>query len=166
MYDVSVPVIVHGLKSLAALLKKAEAHCEARKIKPDALLNFRLFPDMFPLTAQVQLASDFAKGAGARLSGTANPSYADEEKSFADLQARIAKTISFLDALDAAAFAGAGPRMVKVRLSRDIEKEMTGQEYFNRYALPNFYFHITTAYNILRHNGVELGKGDFLGRNI
>jgi uncharacterized protein len=166
MYDVSVPVIVHGLKSLAALLKKAEAHCEARKIKPDALLNFRLFPDMFPLTAQVQLASDFAKGAGARLSGTANPSYADEEKSFADLQARIAKTISFLDSLDAAAFAGAGPRMVKVRLSRDIEKEMTGQEYFNRYALPNFYFHITTAYNILRHNGVELGKGDFLGRNI
>lgn len=166
MYDISVPVIIHGLKSLAAILRKAEGHCEARKIKPEALLNFRLFPDMFPLTSQVQLASDFAKGAGARLSGTANPSYADEEKTFAELQARIAKTVSFLESLQATAFAGAATRMVKVRLSRDVEKDMTGQEYFNRYALPNFYFHITTAYNILRHNGVELGKGDFLGRNI
>jgi len=166
MYDVSVPVLIHGLKALAAILKKAEAHCEARKIKPEALLTFRLFPDMFPLTSQVQLASDFAKGAGARLSGTANPSYADEEKSFAELQARLAKTITFLESLNPAAFAGADKRMVKVRISRDIEKEMTGQEYFNRNALPNFYFHITTAYNILRHNGLELGKGDFLGRNI
>ncbi len=166
MYDVTVPVLAHGLKALAAILRKAEAHCEARKIKPEALLNFRLFPDMFPLTAQVQLASDFAKGAGARLSGTANPSYADEEQTFADLQARVAKTVAFLESLQPAAFAGADTRMVKVRLSRDVEKEMSGQEYYNRSALPNFYFHITTAYNILRHNGVELGKGDFLGRNI
>ena len=166
MYDISVPVIIHGLKSLSALLKKAEAHCEARKIKPEALVNFRLFPDMFPLSAQVQLASDFAKGVGARLSGTANPAYADEEKTFPELQARIAKTIAFLEALDRKLFDGASTRMVKVRLSRDLEKDMTGEAYFNRFALPNFYFHMTTAYNILRHNGVELGKGDFMGRAV
>ena len=166
MYENSIPVLIHGLKSLSALLKKAEVHCEARKIKPEALVNFRLFPDMFPLSAQVQLTSDFAKGVGARLSGTANPSYADEEKTFPELQARIAKTIAFLESLDRKLFESAATRMVKVRLSRDVEKEMTGAEYFNRYALPNFYFHMTTAYNILRHNGVELGKGDFMGRNI
>ena len=130
------------------------------------LVGFRLFPDMLPLSSQVQLASDFAKGVGARLSATANPSYADEEKTFADLQARIAKTIAFLESLDQKAFDGAATRMVKVRLSRDVEKDIPGAEYFNRYALPNFYFHMTTAYNILRHNGVELGKGDFLGRNL
>ncbi len=166
MYDVSVPVIIHGLKTTAYLLKKAEDHCTAKKIKPEALLQFRLFPDMFPFIHQVQLVSDFAKGAGARLSGTAIPSYTDDEKSFADLQARIAKTISFLESLDRNSFADAATRLTKVRVSRDVEKEMTGAEYFNRYALPNFYFHMTTAYNILRHNGVELGKGDFLGRNI
>ena len=166
MFDISVPVIIHGLKALSAILKKAEAHCEARKIKPEVLVAFRLFPDMLPFSSQVQLASDFAKGVGARLSGTDNPSFADEEKTFAELQARIAKTISFLESLDRSLFEGAERRVVKIRLSRDTEKEMTGQEYFNRYALPNFYFHITTAYNILRHNGVELGKGDYLGRNI
>lgn len=166
MYDVSIPVMIHGLKSLAALLTKAEAHCEARKIKPEVLVNFRLFPDMFPLSSQVQLASDFAKGVGARLSGTANPSYPDEEKTFPELQARISKTISFLESLDRSLFDGAEKRVVRIRLSRDTEKDMAGQEYFNRYALPNFYFHITTAYNILRHNGVELGKGDYLGRNV
>jgi hypothetical protein len=166
MYDISVPVIIHGLKALSALLKKAEAHCETRKIKPEALLNFRLFPDMFPLINQVTLTSDFAKGVGARLSGTTNPSFPDEEKTFSELQARIAKTISFLEGLDKSAFKGADARTVKVRISRDEEKEMTGADYFNRFALPNFYFHMTTAYNILRHNGVELGKGDFMGRNI
>ena len=166
MYEFAIPPITHGLTSLAAVLKKAEAHCEARKIKPDVLVGFRLFPDMLPLSSQVQLASDFAKGVGARLSATANPSYADEEKTFADLQTRIAKTIAFLETLDQKAFDGAATRMVKVRLSRDVEKDMTGAEYFNRYALPNFYFHMTTAYNILRHYGVELGKGDFLGRNL
>ena len=166
MYDVTVPVIVHGLKTMADLLTRTEVHCTAKKINPEALLQFRLFPDMFPLVRQVQLVSDFAKGSGARLSGSAIPSYNDEEVTFGDLQARIAKTIAFLESLDAKLFAGAATRIVKVRLSRDVEKEMTGAEYFNRYALPNFYFHMTTAYNILRHNGLEFGKGDFLGRNI
>jgi uncharacterized protein len=166
MYDVTVPVLVHGLKSLSALLKKAEAHCEAKKIKPEALTAFRLFPDMFPLTGQVQLASDFAKGIGARLSGAENPKFTDDETTFAELQARIARTVSFLEGLDPKAFAGAAERPVTVRVARNEEKTMSGAEYLSRFALPNFYFHMTTAYNILRHNGVELGKGDFMGRGI
>jgi uncharacterized protein len=166
MYDTTIPFIIHGLKSTAALLRKAQAHCADKNIKPEALLDFRLYPDMFAFTRQVQFVSDFAKGIGARLSGTENPKYADEEKSFDELQARIAKTIAFLEGLDRKLFDGATTRLVKVRVSRDEEKEMTGAEYLGRYALPNFYFHMATAYNILRHNGVELGKSDFLGRNI
>jgi uncharacterized protein len=166
MYDISIPVVVHGLKSLAALLTKAEAHCAAKKIAPEALLDFRLYPDMFAMTRQVMLVTDFAKGIGARLSGTEVPKYPDEEKTFAELQARVAKTISYLNGLDKKLFADAATRMVKVRISRDEEREMMGAEYFSRFALPNFYFHMTTAYNILRHNGVELGKGDFMGRGI
>jgi uncharacterized protein len=165
MYDVTIPVIIHSLKATATLLKKAEEHCAAKNIAPEALLQFRLFPDMFPLTRQVMLVTDFAKGIGARLSGVANPSYPDTETTFAELQARIAKCIAFLEGLDKKAFAGAETRMVKVRISRDVEKEMTGADYFNMQALPNFYFHMTTAYNILRHNGVELGKKDFMGRS-
>lgn len=164
MYDISVPVLIHNLKALSAILKKAEVHCEARKIKPDAILNFQLFPDMFSFTRQVQLTTDFAKGPGARLSGLAVPSYTDEEKTFEDLQARLAKTIAFLQGLDPLAFEGAATRDVTVRVSRTEEKTMPGLEYFTKAALPNFYFHMATAYNILRHNGVELSKGDFLGR--
>lgn len=165
MYDVSVPVLVKALTSLSRILKKAEAHCAAKNIKPEALLNFRLYPDMFPLTAQVQLASDFAKGVGARLSGVTNPSFADEEKTFEELQARIAKTISFLESLDRAKFADAASRPLRIRVRRDTEVDMTGVEYLNHWALPNFYFHKATAYNILRHNGLELGKADFVGLN-
>jgi uncharacterized protein len=166
MYDVSVPVIVHGLKSLDALLKKAEEHCVARKIAPEALLDFRLYPDMFSFIHQVQLVTDFAKGCVARLSGQAVPSYADTEKTFDDLHARIAKTIAFAESADKTAFATAATRPVTIRVSRSEEKSMSGEEYFNRFVLPNFYFHMATAYNILRHNGVELGKGDFLGRSL
>lgn len=165
MYDTTIPVIIHGLKATATLLKKAEEHCEAKKIAPEALLQFRLFPDMFPLTRQVMLVTDFAKGIGARLSGTAIPSFPDTETTFAELQARITKCIGFLESLDKAAFADAATRLVKVRIARDVEKEMPGSEYFNSFALPNFYFHMTTAYNILRHNGVVLGKQDFMGRS-
>ena len=164
MYNISVPILIHNLNALSSILKKAEAHCAAKNLKPESLLNFQLFPDMFNFTKQVQLVSDFAKGPGARLSGTAVPSYADEEKTFEDLQGRIAKTISFLQSLDAKAFEGADTREVTVRISRTEEKTMTGREYFSYMALPNFYFHMATAYNILRHNGVEIGKGDFMGR--
>ena len=166
MYSVSIPVVLHGLKTLDALLKKAEAHCEAKKIDPNALLTFRLFPDMFPLVHQVQLVTDFAKGCGARLSGTANPAYADDEKTFAELHARIAKTIDYLSGLPRDSFKDAKDRELTIRVGRNEEKKMSGEEYFNRFMLPNFYFHMTTAYNILRHNGVELGKGDFMGRSV
>lgn len=166
IYEASVPVAIHGLKALAALLQKAEAHCTAKNIKPDALLQFRLFPDMFPLAQQVQLTSDFGKGMGARLSGSTNPSFADEEKTFEELQARIAKTIDFLQSLDSKLFDEAATRMVTMRISRTEEKTVTGAEYLSRAALPNFYFHLATAYNILRHNGVDVGKGDYMGRSI
>ncbi len=166
MYDRTIPNLVHGLKSLDAVMKKAEAHCEAKKIDPVSLLNFRLFPDMFAFTRQVQLVTDFAKGCGARLAGIAVPSYADEEKTFAELHARIEKTITFLNSLDASKFDGADKRNVTVRVGRNEELTMSGEAYFNRVVLPNFYFHAATAYNVLRHNGVELGKSDFLGRNL
>jgi uncharacterized protein len=165
MYD-SIQAIIHHLKALDVILTKTEAHIEAKKIDPNAILTFRLFPDMFTFTRQVQLTTDFAKGCAARLAGQAVPSYADEETTFADLHARIAKTIAFASAIDAAAFKGAEARSVTVRVGRNEEKTMPGSEYFNRMALPNFYFHLATAYNILRHNGVELGKNDFLGRSL
>ncbi len=166
MYDISIPVITHGLKTLDALLTKAEAYCESKKINPDAILTFRLFPDMFPFVHQVQLVTDFSKGCAARLSGQPVPSYPDTEKTFPELHARIAKTLAFLASADPSAFAGAAKRPVTIRVSRTEEKTMTGEEYFNRFVLPNFYFHMTTAYNILRHNGVELGKNDFMGRTL
>jgi uncharacterized protein len=166
MYDISVPVLLHNLTALSLMLKKAEEHCEAKKIDADALLQFRLYPDMFPLTRQVMLVTDFAKGVGARLSAQPVPSYADTEKTFAELQARIEKTKAFLASIDKASMKDAATRDVTVRISRTEEKSMPGEIYFNRFALPNFYFHMTTAYNILRHNGLELGKGDFMGRGL
>jgi hypothetical protein len=165
MYDSSIAPMSHSLKALAAILKKAEAYCEAKKIDPNALLTARLFPDMLPLTRQVQLVTDHAKGCGARLAGIANPSFPDEEKTFAELQARIGKTLDFVGGLKKAQFEGAATRMVTIKVGgKDVE--LTGAAYLSSSALPNFYFHVTTAYNILRHNGLEIGKGDFLGRNL
>ncbi|MCB1379897.1 MAG: DUF1993 domain-containing protein [Alphaproteobacteria bacterium] len=164
MFDTSVPVLVHFLKGLSAILRKAEAHCEARKIDPAALLDARLFPDMFTFTRQVQLTTDFAKGMGARLAGLPVPSFADDEKTFAELQARLDKTIAFLSTLTKEQLSDAAARTVTIKIGgRDTE--FAGADYAARYALPNFYFHLTTAYNILRHNGLELGKGDYMGRS-
>lgn len=160
-YDASVPVFIHFLNSLSAMLKKAEAHCAAKKIDPAVMLGLRLSPDMFPLTRQVQIASDAAKGAGARLAGIAVPSFADEEKTFEDLQARIAKTIDFLKGLPKAAFAEAEGRAIALKAGgRDLS--FTGAQFLETWAKPNFFFHLTTAYAILRHAGVELGKADYL----
>jgi uncharacterized protein len=166
MHNRTIPDVIHGLKSLENLLQKAEAHCDSRKIDHSAILQFRLFPDMFTFARQVQLVTDFAKGCGARLAGMQVPSYADEEKTFSELHGRIAKTILFLDSLKPEDFANAASRDLTIRVSRDQEKTMPGEQYYNRIVLPNFYFHLATAYNILRHNGVEVGKGDFLGRNL
>jgi uncharacterized protein len=165
MYDSSIAPMSHSLKALAAILKKAEAFCEARKIDPNALLTARLYPDMLPLFRQVHIATDQAKGCGARLSGIPVPSYPDEEKTFAELQARIAKTLNFLGSLKPEQFAGAAARTVSLKIAGK-DTELKGAAYLSSAVLPNFYFHVTTAYNILRHNGLEIGKGDFLGRNL
>ena len=163
IYEATVPVLSNFLKGLQVILKKAEAHCIARKIDPDAILKARLFPDMFHFTRQVQLVTDFAKGACARLGGIAVPSYADEEMTFDELQARLAKTIDFLASLKKEQFAEAATRTVTIKVGGN-DMTFSGTEYLMGYALPNFYFHLTTAYNILRHNGLELGKKDFMGR--
>lgn len=163
MFDSSMPVLINFLRGLAAILKKAEGHCEVRKIEPDALLQARLFPDMFHLTRQVQLVTDFAKGIGARLAGLPVPSFADEEKTFAELQVRITKTVDFLATLKSEQLADAAKRTVTIKVGGQ-DMNLTGAQYLANYAMPNFYFHLTTAYNILRHNGIELGKKDFMGR--
>lgn len=165
MFDSSIPYLVHSLKALSSLFKKAEAHCEARKIDPNALLTARLYPDMLPLTRQVQLTCDFAKGCGARLAGLPVPSFPDEEKTFAELQARIAKTLDFIGGIRREQFDGAATRTVTIKVGGK-DTEFAGAAYFSGFVLPNFYFHLTTAYNILRHNGLEIGKNDFLGRNL
>jgi hypothetical protein len=162
MYDASVPALLQGLKGLKAVLAKAEAHAAARKIEPGVLLQARLYPDMFSLTRQVQIATDFAKGAAGRLAGAELPVYEDTETSFADLQARVAKAAAFIEGLDPAAFEGAETREVSLN-RRGETVRFTGQDYLRHQAQPNFWFHVTTAYAILRHNGVELSKSDYMG---
>ena len=163
MYDASVPVFRQILTSLGELLTKAESHATERKIEPNALLQARLFPDMFALTRQIQIAADFAKGACARLAGAEVPKYDDSETSFADLRARLDKTIAFIDSLPKAQIVGSEAREVQTSAGPN-SKTFTGQVYLTQYALPQFFFHATTAYGILRHNGVEIGKRDFMGK--
>jgi hypothetical protein len=159
-----VPSFTHALRSLSAILTKAEAHCEDSNIDPNALLTARLFPDMMNFTSNILVACDTAKGLAARLSQTDNPSYEDNEASFTELQVRITKTIEFMETVPDAAFDGAGDREIVMKFGPE-ERTFIGSAYFNGFAIPNFYFHMTTAYNILRHNGVTLGKRDFLGAN-
>ena len=163
MHAASVPVFKQMLGSLADLLSKAEAHAATRKIEPAALLQARLFPDMFPLVRQVQIACDFATSVPARLAGVEVPAYEDLEQNFAGLQARIARTLAFIDGLDAAAFAGSAQREIVLRPGTPKERTVNGQAYLLNYGLPQFFFHVTTAYALLRHNGVELGKKDYMG---
>jgi uncharacterized protein len=161
MYQATVPPFRSMLKNLQAVMAKAEAHCEARKIEPAAFLNSRLYPDMLPFTSQVQIASDNVKGAAGRLSGAEIPKFEDTEKSFPELQARIDKTIAFLDTLTEAQFEGADQRDIVLQL-RDRKLDFKGADYLTLWAIPNIYFHITTAYALLRHGGVEIGKKDYL----
>lgn len=163
MFDSSVPVLIHFLKALSAILNKAEGHCEMKKIDPEAILQARLFPDMYHLTRQVQLVTDFAKSIGARLAGIPVPSFADDEKTIAELQARIAKTVDFLSKLKSGQFDQAAKRTITIKVGGQ-DTNLAGSQYLASFAMPNFYFHLTTAYNILRHNGVELGKKDYMGR--
>ncbi len=163
MYTTSVPVFKQMLNALRAILEKTEAHAAAKNIDPAVLLQSRLFPDMFPLLRQVQIAADFAKGISARLAGVDVPSHEDNEQSIADLQARLATTLAFIDSLDAAQFEGSEARDVILRPGTPKEKKLVGQAYLVNYGLPQFFFHVTTAYAILRHNGVEVGKRDYMG---
>jgi uncharacterized protein len=162
MYDACVPVLVRGLTNLSAILEKGAASGEARKIDPAVLIGSRLAPDMHPLSRQVQIASDSAKGAAARLSGTESPSWPDTETTFPELQARIKKTIDYLQAFKPEQFEGAEARTITLP-SPGGEMKFTGKDFLFGFALPNTFFHLTTAYAILRHNGVAIGKMDFLG---
>jgi hypothetical protein len=162
MYDHSIPVFAKMLGNLSTILDKGAKHCEAAKIDPNALLGFRLYPDMFPLTRQVQIAADQAKGCAARLAGVEVPKYEDTEKSFDDLRARIAKTIAFINGIKPEQVANSAARDVTLPL-RGNQVTFKGEWYLKHFVMPNFYFHVTTAYDILRHNGVALGKGDFIG---
>ena len=159
----SIPVFEVGLNALSVILDKAEAHAEAKKIDPTVLLNARLFPDMFPLTRQVQIACDQAKNGAARLAGLEPPKHEDNEKTFAELKARIAKALAYVKTLDAKAIDAAADRQVTFPLGPNNKGHMKGADFLNHFVLPNFYFHLTTAYDILRHCGLEVGKRDFLG---
>ena len=161
MFDATIPPLCRTLNNLAHILKKGEEHAIAKEIAPEVFFNARLFPDMYPLSRQVQIATDMSKGAGARLAGLEIPKYEDDETTFADLQARIAKTVAFLESINPALFEGAETRQVEMMV-RKAKMEFTGQDYLLKWVMPNVYFHVTTAYNILRHNGLELGKPDFL----
>ena len=163
MYVASVPVFKRMLGALDGVLAKAEAHAAQRGYEPDVLLQARLFPDMFPLVRQVQIAADFAKGVPARLAGAEVPAFADTEQTFAELRERIARTVAFLDTLPAAGFQGCEDREIVLRPGTPKERRLGGLDYLLHYGMPQFYFHVTTAYALLRHNGVEIGKLDYMG---
>jgi hypothetical protein len=162
MYEASAPRFIKTLNNLSAILDKAQAHAEAKKIDPLVLTSFRLFPDMLPMTSQVQIACDAAKGAMARLAGVEIPKHEDTEKTLAELKARIAKTIAFIETIEPAQVEGSESKDVTLKIGG---KDMVfkGMPYLFHFAFPNFFFHVTTTYNLLRHNGVEIGKKDFLG---
>lgn len=162
MYRASVPVFVQYLTALSAILKKAAEHAQAKKIDPAVFTTGRLAPDMFPLSRQVQIATDNAKGATARLSGTELPSYPDTEVTFDELQARITKTLAFIQGVKPEAFAGSEDKDISFKAGQR-ELAFKGMEYLSTFALPNFFFHVTTAYAILRNMGVEIGKLDYMG---
>ena len=162
MYQVSVPRFANILKNLSAILDKAQAHAEAKKIDPLVLSNARLYPDMLPMKRQVYIACDTAKNAVARIAGVEPPKHEDIEETFAELKARIAKTLDFIQTFKPAQIDGSEDKAIHLKLGQR-EVDFKGMQYLLGHALPNFYFHIVTAYDILRHNGVEIGKRDYLG---
>lgn len=162
MYNTSVPLLIRGLTQLGNILDKGAAYADAIKTEPSVLVNARLFPNMFTLARQVQITTDTAKGCGARLAGLQPPSYEDNESSFEELKARVDKTIAFLQTCNAEDIDGSEDRLIELKLGSKT-MQFTGHQYLTGFVLPNFYFHITTAYNILRHNGVAVGKPDYLG---
>ncbi len=162
MYQASIPAFVRMLGNLSAILDKAAAHAEAKKIAPAIFINARLAPDMFPLSRQVQIATDIVKGCAARLAGIEVPSYEDNEATFEELQARVAKTIAFLQSIRAEQIDGSEERDITVKFGSR-EFKFLGQAYLVDFVIPNFHFHLTSTYAILRHNGVDIGKMDYIG---
>ncbi len=163
MYTNSVPVFKQLLTAMKAILEQANAQVAAKSMQPGALLQARLFPDMFPLVKQVQIAADFARGITARLAGIDVPAFEGTEASFADLDDLLTKTLAFLDGVDAAKFDGSEGKEIVLRPGTPKEKKLVGQAYLSSYGLPQFFFHVTTVYAILRHNGVPIGKKDYMG---
>ena len=163
MYTNSVPVFKQLLTAMKAILEQANAQVAAKSMQPGALLQARLFPDMFPLVKQVQIAADFARGITARLAGIDVPAFEGTEASFADLDDLLTKTLAFLDGVDAAKFDGSEGKEIVLRPGTPKEKRLVGQAYLSSYGLPQFFFHVTTTYAILRHNGVPIGKKDYMG---
>ena len=163
MYQASVPRFANILGNLSGILDKAQAHVDAKKIDATVLTGYRLFPDMLPMSTQVQIACDTAKGVVARLAGVEIPAYEDNEKTLADLKARVARTIAFIQTMTPAQIDGTEDKEIITKRG-DKETRYTGMQFLLGHAVPNFYFHVTTTYNILRHNGVEIGKRDFLGK--
>ena len=164
-YDASVAAYLQILGSLTGILSKAEAHCKAKNIQPDVLLGARLYPDMLPLSRQVQLVCDFAAKGCARLTGSEVPTTPDTETSFEALRQRLARTIDYVKAFTPAQFEGAETREISFPLGPDKTMTLKGQQFLSNFSLPNFYFHAATAHGILRHSGVEIGKRDFMGVN-
>ncbi|HVY07447.1 MAG TPA: DUF1993 domain-containing protein [Burkholderiales bacterium] len=164
MYQASVPVFVRALNNLAAIIEKAAAHAEARKINPAVLVNFRLYPDMLPFSSQIQIATDNAKNGTARLAGVEPPKYEDNEATLQDLVARLRKTVAYLESLKPEQIEGSEDKTVSWKTQAGM-RSMQGLPYLLAQVTPNVYFHVTTAYAILRHCGVEIGKKDFIGPN-
>ena len=164
-HDATVPAFLQILGSLSGLLGKAEAHCKAKNIQPEVLLNARLYPDMYPLTRQIQMVCDFAGKTCARLTGSEVPSTPDTEKTFEELKQRLAKAIDYVKAFKPAQFEGADTKDVTFPVGPTNTLTLKGQQFLSSFAFPNFYFHAATTHGILRHNGVEVGKRDFLGVN-
>ena len=162
IYEASIPPLIRGLENLSKILDKAVAQAKSEDRDLNSLLEGRLAPDMFPFTRQVQVVSDTAKGCGARLTGTEPPSYPDEEKTFPELQQRIAKTVAYLKTLRPEQFEGADVRTVTLKFPNS-SLSFSGRDYLTNFVLPNFYFHMTAAYAILRHDGINVGKMDYLG---
>jgi hypothetical protein len=163
LYEASIPTFLLTLSNLQKILEKAVAHAEARKFDPNVFVSMRLYPDMLPLARQVQIASDSAKGAAARLTGTEPPKFEDNEATMAELIARIVKTSDYLQGFKPEQFAGAEERPITIKTPRNTFN-FSGQNFLRHWALPNLFFHVTVAYSLLRHGGVEIGKADFLGQ--
>jgi hypothetical protein len=163
-YASSIPVFKQMLGALDAILAKVEVHVTEKAIEPAAYTQSRLFPDMFPLSKQVKIACDFARGVSARLAGAEVPKYADDEQTLAELRALIARSVGFIDGFSPAQFEGSAQREIVIRQGTPKERRFTGQAYLLSYGLPQFFFHVTTTYALLRHNGIDIGKRDYMGQ--